>query len=1444
MRSFLLPSKLLRSIVVGSLLTCIVQIQASNWSGGVISDANSNIDTNFTILNSNLLVGQIQVSAVTRDVTATVGANAVLVGQNSTNPGRLFISASAGRTVFFDLTNNDLSFVGSADHLTRLLVSFSGEGQLVFILGNGHRIAFAADETTVSAGTNFFVVMNSSTTGSRVTFTRADKNSPLPVEVLVGRDSQITYLVNQNSPTAAQAVGSVQFDPTNASAAGVMNLRVLDNASVDISGHLANIDAQNRYTNSDVHYDLLGGDAALFTVFNTNTTPVGNSVANLRVINTNTVFPHLRADPFCDDSFTGVLPGFVLGANGILTIEDSSYLDYVGAALNTCLSLTDIDCECDFTCTLTILRSPIDAKKELTRASCLVDINDEDIDVDELIASLDLHIAKCNVCGVTDGGCECIQFKQAANCFVKTRNASAFFIDGLDHVTCPDPLVCQHAQINMLGCSGIYFRSGIDACGEVNEADGFIINPMGGFNALKSCGVGNILLDVEGYVEVNGSSANSNAIRILSDQVVNAGCPVIIASEASCPTNLVFPALTHNKSFDGEYLRYNKGAFLINNRLALHDVSLVHTDDNHHVLERDDLDRGDPRIFSEPTYIGGEFHIACKTDAPRPTIALYNSIIRFHESAGFTGVDIQVPNLFTPPAGGNNSVLRFYSNGACVDRGNGRIVILGTDHGDRSCGSRTLIDYNSHLDIFQTTNQPTATAHVLTLDTGRNDGCFSVTLTSVAPENENSIQTIFLGNESNISIGTAPKLPAFTPATRPTVVIDGAFFSFETNGGSVHLPELTGTVGQGAIFVDTNGIFRNANRNRANISTMVVRSGNGVVDLPETEIYFDSRVGVTDWRPTMTVDNILVKPGELFSDFTIDWMQVITDCTAFVPYNPAMTPLACRVPPVTEANLTLLPTILGTVDQLQVKRSRLGDQITLQIGSTEANAGGFVRELVFLNGFNSAEAAMGTIVLDNWGRVGLGSAKRNYDSNDANIKLGINGITVIAKGNGVVELNEDIIIDNVCPILPGPDFGANGIQTLVIFSDDAKEFRVKSNGVLDLSAFKGPNQVIEFGGNMRIVFEPGAKLLLSNVAGAANRTHLLFTDTTSINFERVFDTELLQATVPNAVRDRLVKFIGNGDITMNEGSTLLLPNDTFLGIESDPECTLFTDIHWNLLDQATFNVGDANDLGGTFQVGNRTNLTGAQVNFELVLNGVGTEFQIRREGLVLFGVGGVSVEGTIPNNYTYQCLSNVGTVAISLLQGKFTHNQIFPGDNPLAALLVVGPAQAYDFSFDVNNSLIRGGGNFALVSSCPTTASFPISVLEFNGTLLGSNVTTGLFSSKDQLQDEAVFPSSPFDGLQSVTGLTSAQIYNYLAVRTYNGYFDPASTIALNTLSIPTLGFVTNNTVINRVLRSRIVNSSGIEADFDRSVRRGAVNIKVIDSTGRILSVTEIQGAV
>lgn len=1448
MRSFLLPSKLLRGIIIAGLVASTVQVQAANWNGGVITSGQSNVDTNFFISNTNILTGPgaITVEAITQDVTATVGANAVLQSGSALVAGRLFIHADAGRTVFFDLSQNDLSFIGSVDGLTRLLVSFSGEGQLTFILGNGRKVSFATDELTGTAGTNFYALMNA-TAVPTVNFTRFNDNSTSDVEIVVGHDSAMTYLASVADVSNPAAAARIQFNPAN-QRNGSMILRILDGGAVDISGHLVVLDNNDEFANADVDLAVLAGGVAGFDVISAGSLIGATYIAGLEIINNNYQLPHLRSEPFHDCSFNGVLHGFVLGANGIMVINDASYVDYIGTTLNCCPAVCN-PCHIDPS-----LLEPCILPRSATRAcgscavgsSSLVDFNCDDLD--DLCLSCSL--VPCDVCTGPAGECDCTPFTRANDCLIKARNASAFFVDGhgRSDVDADEDVL---ANIVMLGCSGLYFRSGVDACGQSTEANDFIINGCGSFEALSTPGAGNVVFDVEGPLNVQGQSANANAIRLLSSEVTKAGCPVIIADETECPTLLVFPAITHNvDDVDGEFLRYNRGAFLINNRVDLRNVSLVHTDDNHHVLERDDLDRGDPRLFSEPTYIGGEFVQACQPDEPRPVIALYNSIIRFHESAGFTGVDIQVPNLQE----GNESALRFYSNGFCVDRGTGRILILGTNNGDRSCSSCEVIDHNSHLDVFQTTDQLATSTHVLVLDTAPNDQCFSLRVDAPANPDESSIQVIYLGNESNISIGTAPGTavnpqPVFTAATTPTVIIDGTFFSFETSGGSAHLPELTGTLGEGAIFVDTNGVLENANRNRANISTMVVRSGNGVIDLPQTEVFFNSRVGVTDWRPNLMVNNVLVGADESFSDFTIDWMQVVTDCDSFVPYDPRMTPLVCDVPPVTEANVTNLPTILGTVQQLQVKRSRLGDQITLQIGDATDNVpGGFVRELIFLKGFNAAEAAMGTIVLDGFGRVGLGSAATNYDSNEANIKLGINGVTVIAKGDGVVELNQDVYIDNVCHILPGPDFGAEGAQTLTFFSNDSRELRIKSTGVLDLSLFRGPNQVVEFGGNIRLVFEPGARMILSNVANTEdqdNRTYVRFTDLMSINFEQVYDTTILDASAPNAVEERLVKWSGNAYLQMTQGSSLLLPDNTFLGIETAPECSPLTDIILELRDESTFNIGDQEELGGTFQVGNRVPQEGAVINFNFLLNGVNTLAQIRREGLMLYGVGGVSVLGNIPNNYTYQCLSNVGDIIIQLGSGIFDHTQIFSGDDPQASLLALGNARSYSFDFDVNFSIIRGGGNFALVEGCPSGA-FPIIVEDFNGDV-SEDLIVGILSSKAMLRDGAVtqtFLGIPpqLNGIQAADGFSPLAMYSYLHVQTYNFYVSPKATIALNDLTIPVLGFVVGDTAIVRTLQELIVNASGDDVDYVRSVRRGAVQLSANNLTGNVIKAAEIKG--
>ena len=60
---------------------------------------------------------------------------------------------------------------------------------------------------------------------------------------------------------------------------------------------------------------------------------------------------------------------------------------------------------------------------------------------------------------------------------------------------------------------------------------------------------------------------------------------------------VVFPG---DESALGQKLfMYNKAAFLVNDSMQLHNVSLVHTDMNHKVYEKNDSQ-------SEPTYVGGE----------------------------------------------------------------------------------------------------------------------------------------------------------------------------------------------------------------------------------------------------------------------------------------------------------------------------------------------------------------------------------------------------------------------------------------------------------------------------------------------------------------------------------------------------------------------------------------------------------------------------------------------------------------------------------------------------------------------------------------------------------------------------------------------------------------------------------------------------------------------
>ena len=423
--------------------------------------------------------------------------------------------------------------------------------------------------------------------------------------------------------------------------------------------------------------------------------------------------------------------------------------------------------------------------------------------------------------------------------------------------------------------------------------------------------------------------------------------------------------------------------------------------------------------------------------------------------------------------------------------------MLGTEIGSQAADGSAIISREAYLDIVQESEQPVTKAHRLRLQVAPNDATMTQGIQSDITD-EFAVQTIYLGHGSNISLGSNGDVAldktcsiTFPLTTNPTLFIDGNFFSFETRGGYSGVPEDALLTGQGAIFVDAQGRFEIAPNMRASCGVVVARRRfpDGGVNLPVNQIRFDDRVGIAVWNVDLSdaEKRILIRPQEHISDFTLDWSAVIKEFQAggFVPYELTDVSHRFSCKQVTHANLQSLPVVQGTVNQLQIRRSRYGDQVHLLID------GGRVKELIFLDSSDSAVAPVGFIALDHGGSLGLGPAHRDRDSLNASVVMGLNGVTIAANGDCIVELNENVLINNICPLLAGPDFGLRGEQRLIIRSNVDHEIRVASEGVLDLCSFTNKNQIVEFAGNVKLVFEPGAILVLGGGT-------LVFTDEAQI----------------------------------------------------------------------------------------------------------------------------------------------------------------------------------------------------------------------------------------------------------------------------------------------------------------------------------------------------------
>lgn len=1399
---------------------------------------NGNIDSTDSVLNDDL--------QITGNVTFT-GASPITITINDGNAytaivtGDFFVRGNGSQVPLnIQITNGSFKFIVENDLTFRgdtnpFFMTAAGSGLLQFELWGGTVLRFDANPGA------FFLVDMDSIDVPNVEFTRAG-DIDQHVEVIIDNNSLIgfmaeTPIASPNCPVATEE-GVIRFVTGN-TGVGRYVLRIKNRGGFVIEGYHKTGGGDTPNLN-DLDRSTPAGRLAQVEVEN-NLGP--NNPGSLLVINENRTFSQLLINPFGElGGYTGVLYGFIIGANGELNILDNAYLDYVGTTRN---------------------RQP----KPLIP---------EDILAGKLVTDV-----------------------------VQERNASAMIIDGFSNAC------ASTATIRMDGTSAVYFRSGVDAEGNIaertfddngNEIFSFVVD----FKDLFDC-QGNIVLDVEGALNVFGSGL-STALNILSLEVGITGGTVAIGD-----TKKIFPLRTFEEDMDGNLLRYNLADFFINNRMNLFDTVLKHDDENHKVFENNSPQQ------SQPAYRGGESHLLFSDDYyliddvefKRPRIVLYNSRIDLHTSAAFMGVDISVPNLVdcdilkipnlsgirtqqvdeldlsdadldemnlgkrVPtcecPAFDNVSALRFFYNGYCLDNGTGRQLILGTNI---FCNCKGLTDCDAHLDIMQEFCQDDPTEQQLRLEVAANDDTIIRELAGMDIQGQFSINTIYLGCSSNITIGTDgdvgvdPDGVMFELTTKPTLIIAGDFFSFATQGGSDHLPELSGTTGEGAIFVDANGTIKILNK-RAIFSTMVVRSHNGVIDLPRQNVLFAPRVGVTNWRLDLSDPDqrVIVKPGESYSNYTIDWINVCKDvCDSvtellFDPFEPPRIP-ECECDSITPENIFALPTIEGEVDQFQVKRSRLGWQVNLKVdGTNSCNA--LIRELIFLTGYDSAEAPVGLIVLTGNARVGLGSANRYVDSTQTTTILGINGITIVPDGNGTIDLNEDLIINNICHIMPGPNFGIDPetgqdeVQRLTFCSTTPKEVRVRGTGVLDLTKLND-FQIVSFAGSSRLVLEPGARIRFN--PNSEIRGTLEFLDTAQFRFE-------CGETIcpfgpqcdPTATDVNRAKISGTGQIAFLNDASMRVLADTVLGIESDPECAPQTDILLSVFDNAQVLIGPEGEIGGAVQVGNTTEVENGSVIFELLLDGLNASFQINSEGY--FGIGaGINSKpsgfGTRPSDWQIGALKQVTNAVINIVEGNFQNNIIQSSAVGLddverpAGLLALGPVVSgvdaagndiggYRFIIqNLDNLRLLGGGNMFNIGadvSCVATVVEQDDGLISGSVAAGTQVQAGTLSSLDVFLDNGqtggirnqVFPN----GITVVpepsvdTGnLTSDVLFGILKTPEITLMQQARGNIAINSPVTSAINYTFNSTIV-RALTKLITGRLGVPVDASLAQKVGTVGI-------------------
>lgn len=1388
-------------IIVGCMT--IAPLGAAVWNGGPIpgsvTDVNLQITNTFgdnTIAFPNT---NISVNASTTNVVVDVLAPSVI--KSASLGATLCFNAAPGFTIDVNLGAN-LTLERGIGIAEPFLVKCIGDVRFHMV---GGTFVILTDEDPVPAnqlGTRLVLVMQDPGDApiSRIIFDRqiADPFTNLPMGVLIFNASLMSYVAETPVASgAATEVGTIQFGSnTPLGNNGYAELFLGDRCSFIISGHRT-ANATCGMLNSDIDFATPAGlNASLIA---DNNAPFNPQWSAFIVSNTNTTYnssigpnpSSLLINPFCVDqlydttAYTGLLYGFILQANGSIVVNDGAYMLYSASSANV---------------------SPL----PFTPVSC----------------------------------------NRLVSAFVKERNPAALIVDGN-----PDENAIP-ASITLNGTSGLYLAANSNC---FNCPVAYIDGTSGNFVACQDAGnevggAGITVMSVEGDLNVFGN-AQQGAINVLS-LVVNLQGGSVLNEQGDNR----FPLRNYSTWSDGTYQRFPRGAIMVRATMRLNQTNLKHDDLSHRAAVKflpGNFLLADP----EPTYIGSEGSIIIPANTcaqfpscPNPlvncpggarTIELINSNILAHSNLASSGLTFLVPsNDGSGDPVNNTSNVFLYSNGNCFSaldgtQRTGVTFTIGSRVGAVAADGSRVLDPNAYIDIFQTADNEASTTQVLNFYDRYNNNKFLPGLTGYYPL-QFAVHTIAQLYGSNISIGTdtTQVAPPFFLTTLPTLSVTARYVNFLSQGGALQDPSSSGSTGQGGIFVDTNGTFQvDPNVQIAFNSVTIAKSYNvnasgtpGRVILPDYQTFYGAGAGIQQWNLDMnqSAEVDVVPLGTTLSNYTLDWLTTLKTFCAEDPYVPYFrcwfsqllgTYLPARLVPVTQPNLggasEALPTVKGYVDgQFQIKNSRIGDQAQLIVH------GGNIREVVFLKSDTQGAAPMGTIIIEDDGIVGLGTANLNVDSLYADIVLGVNGVTLLANGDGQVRLNQDVLINDYCHILTGPSFGLGTAQQLLITSEVPREIRVKKNGVLDLSQFTNYNQRLAIGGQVTLVFEPGAQLLLGE-------GELFFLGDAQMIFEPFVDFNFPTPSDPSGTdpyRVQISNYPGTGNparLTFKERSRMFIPRGALVGVQSIHYVSPLTNQSWLITDAARIEVGNATQYGGGLQIGNTRASEGTSVQWALIIDGLEATFEVNGQGFFGIGYGIVNKPNLGPNSWSVGSLSNVANVSITINEGIFTNQTLYPGTDVNASLIALA-ADLPSISVTENtvNSRTLGGGNVVIL---PGSTSSIIPAVDTAVTY--GSYAAGILASTYTLSNKAVWTAAA----NPVTVSGVANVFNFLVMDQWQEQTQKSAVIVPKELGVEGVGFVLNNTIWRQISNKFYYGSAGIGPNAALEI--GAAGISSLDQT-------------